>query len=248
MKKEKSRLYKQYVSSGQAGNTNIDEGRLVEVEKILDNHMPENRNSKIIDVGCGYGIYLKELKERGYKNVKGVDISSEQVKAARENGLEEVYEGEAVKFLKEEERESVDVILMIDIIEHMTMEETFSVLEEAHRILKKRGKCIIHVPNAQGLFGMRIRYGDLTHERAFSPKSLQQLLRSTGFTYIEIFEDKPIVHGVWSLVRRILWEIITLLPKLVLLIESPGAISFALSQNILLTSIKENGKYKGAEK
>ena len=86
---------------------------------------------------------------------------------------------------------------------------------------------------------MRIRYGDLTHERAFSPKSIQQLLRTTGFTNVSIFEDKPIVHGIPSLARRMLWEITILIPKLLLLVESPGTESLALSQNILVTAAKE---------
>lgn len=101
------------------------------------------------------------------------------------------------------------------------------------------GRLIVHVPNAQGIFGMRVRYGDLTHERAFSPKSIKQLLRTAGFSNIQVFEDKPIVHGFASLCRRLLWTALTLVPRLLLLTESPSAESLALSQNILVTAVKD---------
>lgn len=130
------------------------------------------------------------------------------------------------------------MVLLIDIIKHMQMEEIFSTMDEVCRVLRKGRKCIIHVPNAQGIFGMRIRYGDLIHERAFSPKSIQQLLRTTGFRDVDIFEDKPVVHGILSLLRRVLWKVTALIPKLQLLVESPGAESFALSQNLLVSAVK----------
>ncbi|MFB6216852.1 MAG: class I SAM-dependent methyltransferase, partial [Candidatus Aenigmatarchaeota archaeon] len=116
-------------------------------------------------------------------------------------------------------------------------EEIFRILEEVNRVLRGGGKCVIHVPNAQGIFGMRVRYGDLTHERAFTPKSIQQLLRTTGFTNVQVFEDKPVVHGLMSFFRRIVWELTTLIPRLTLLSESPGAESLALSQNMLVTAM-----------
>ncbi|WP_263785005.1 class I SAM-dependent methyltransferase [Salinibacter grassmerensis] len=241
MNNEKNRVYEKYVSSGQAGNVSIDGGRLVEVKKVIDEHVPKDKSCRVIDIGCGYGIYLKELKERGYEKIKGVDVSSEQVEAAKKNGLKNIQRKQALSFLEEEKDESVDVVLMIDIIEHMNKEKTFSVMDEVCRVLRKGGKCIIHVPNAQGIFGMRVRYGDLTHERAFSPKSIRQLLRTTGFTNVSVFEDKPVVHGIPSLGRRMLWEVMTPVLKLLLLVESPGAESLAMSQNLLVTAFK-NGE------
>lgn len=239
MSKVKERLFERYVSSGQAGCTKMKRGRRVEIKKVIDRHVKSDKKSKILDIGCGYGAYLEELKLSGYENVEGVDISSEQVEAARKKGLKDVHEGDALSFVRKKKDNSIDVVLLIDIIEHMEVEEMFSIMDEVCRVLRKGGECVIHVPNAQGIFGMRIRYGDLTHERAFSPKSIQQLLRTTGFTNVSIFEDKPIVHGIPSLARRMLWEITILIPKLLLLVESPGTESLALSQNILVTAAKE---------
>ena len=61
-------------------------------------------------------------------------------------------------------------------------------------------------PQCQGLFSMGIRYGDLTHELAFTESSLRQIFRTLGFAEVRCYEDRPIVHGVTSLTRRVLWE------------------------------------------
>jgi cyclopropane fatty-acyl-phospholipid synthase-like methyltransferase len=56
----------------------------------------------------------------------------------------------------------------MDVIEHLTRQELFDLLDSVYRVLAPGGVCLVHVPNAEGLYGMRIRYGDFTHELAFS--------------------------------------------------------------------------------
>jgi 2-polyprenyl-3-methyl-5-hydroxy-6-metoxy-1,4-benzoquinol methylase len=46
-------------------------------QNIIDN-LPKNKNAKILDMGCGFGMYLKHIKSLGYKNIKGVEIGNEQ--------------------------------------------------------------------------------------------------------------------------------------------------------------------------
>ena len=44
-----------------------------------------SKNSKIIDIGCGYGRICKELELNGYKNIVGIDSSSAQLNRASKN-------------------------------------------------------------------------------------------------------------------------------------------------------------------
>ena len=71
---------------------------------------------------------------------------------------------------------------------------------------------------------MKIRYGDFTHELAFTPKSASQVFRVAGFREVRCFEDKPRVHGLTSLARRIIWDVGTLPSRLLLAAETgrPG--------------------------
>jgi hypothetical protein len=84
---------------------------------------------------------------------------------------------------------------------------------------------------------MRVRYGDLTHEQAFTARSMSQAFAAVGFQSIAAFEDRPVVHGVRSLVRRALWDAGTL-PHRVLLAAETGTWGSILSQNLVVRAVR----------
>jgi len=125
----------------------------------------------------------------------------------------------------------------MDILEHLEKGELLALLDQVYASLRSDGIVIIHVPNAEGLFGMRIRYGDLTHENCFTPRSIEQALNACSFHHVVCFEDKPIIHGAKSLLRRIIWELLTAPPRLLLAAET-GSTRSILSQNMLVIAGK----------
>ncbi|WP_375448118.1 class I SAM-dependent methyltransferase [uncultured Fibrella sp.] len=240
----KQRLYDAYVSSGQ-GSLPANTAALPEmlfktnrpyVDSIIRPLLPTDKMAAIVDLGCGNGCFIYFFKKYGYLNLVGIDASAEQVKVANELGLQEVRQGHIHQFLTAH-KESKDVFLLMDVIEHLTVQETFDLLDLVHSQLKPGGKLIMHVPNAEGLFGMRIRYGDLTHEQCFTTTSVQQLLKTVGFNAIICKEEKPVVHGLISLLRRVIWELGTLNYRLLLLAET-GLTGSILSQNMLVVATK----------
>lgn len=238
----RERVYQNFLrtdsSSGQVFNANSAlRMRSPYIKRIVAVHLPEDRNIRIVDLGCGWGAFLYFLRETGYRNIAGVDFSAQRVTLAHDLGIREVSQGEIIEYLGRIGTDEVDVILLMDVLEHLGREELFATLDEVHRVLRGGGKCIAHVPNGEGLFGMRVRYGDLTHEQAFSPESVRQLFQTVGFASVEVFEDKPIVHGWRSAVRRIVWELATVIPRIQLIAET-GSRSFVLSQNLTVVSIK----------
>jgi hypothetical protein len=88
-------------------------------------------------------------------------------------------------------------------------------------------------------FGMRIRYGDLTHELAFTQSSLSQLLLSSGFSKVDCYEDQPIPHGVKSTIRWFLWKVIRSLLFSYIIVETGDIDRDAIfSQNFLAVAYK----------
>jgi SAM-dependent methyltransferase len=238
----KSRLYEGYVSSGQALRPAAQPERVFgirghHIRSVIAGYIPRDRSARIVDLACGAGAYLYYLRAAGYTNVSGVDVSPEQIDIARSLGIPGVRCRDLLAELGETDSGSVDAILMIDILEHLGHDELFEVLDEVCRVLKHGGACVAHVPNAEGLYGMCVRYSDLTHERAFAPKSANQLFRTIGFKDVECFEERPLVHGLKSLVRRILWTAGTLAPRLLLAAETGGR-GFILSQNMIVIAHK----------
>lgn len=235
----KSRLYESYVSSGQAGNATTDEAeklfrpRKAYLTHIIASHFPSDRNVRILDLGCGHGAFLYFLAQSGYRNVCGIDISPEQVELAHRLGITGARLGKLEEFLAEQGDSCVDVVLAMDVLEHLTKQELFGALEGIRRVLKPHGCCIAHVPNAEGLYGMRVRYGDMTHEQAFTPGSARQIFRTIGFSEVQCYEDKPAVHGLASLARRVIWDVGTWHDRLLLMAET-GSKAGVLSQNMII--------------
>lgn len=238
----KSRLYNAYVSSEQAAPALKENAevmfrpRKAFLTHVISHHLPANRDVRILDLGCGHGAFLYFLSQAGYRNVSGIDVSPEQVEVAHKLGIAEARLGHLEDLLCDESDGCIDAVLAMDVLEHLTRDELFYTLDHIHRVLKRNGICIAHVPNAEGLYGMRIRYGDLTHEQAFTPTSVRQVFRTIGFSKVSCYEDKPVVHGVKSLARRMIWDAGTLYHRALLSAET-GTTSAVLSQNMLIKAV-----------
>lgn len=162
------------------------------------------KSSRILDVGCGDGSLLAFLKERGYSDIEGVDCSAEQIARAAARGVQ-ARKGNLFDSL-EAEAGTCDVVVAIDVIEHLTKSELVRFGNAVHRALKPGGRFVIQTPNGEGLFAGHIVYGDLTHETIFNDSSLPQYLRAFGFENIRVLETGPIPHGMVSMCRLLVWR------------------------------------------
>lgn len=202
----RQRVYASYRTAQQTDGIDDRKARAPYLRALIRQHVPQDRSVVIVDLGCGQGTFLYFLALEGYTNACGVDTSSEQVAAAHALGVESVSEGDVLSFVRRASDQSYDVLVALDVVEHLTKPELLALADDARRILKDRGRWILHLPNAGGLFGGRVRYADWTHEQSFTPESVRQVLSVAGFARVECHEDQPIVHGVKSAVRYIVWK------------------------------------------
>jgi cyclopropane fatty-acyl-phospholipid synthase-like methyltransferase len=229
----RKRLFESYRSTmDEASETGRNGARFRSFLKTL----PERRDASIVDLGCGSGDLISFVKQRGYTNVIGVDVSREQVQLAHDRGRYEVRLADINEFLRDREGQ-FDRVFLIDTLEHVAKPDILGLLDALHSALGSDGVAVIQVPNGEGLFGMRVRYGDFTHETCFTPRSIRQVLLATGFRQVQTFEIRPVVHGVRSLLRRVAWEAFTLFPRLLMIVET-GTTHFVLSQNLLAVAKK----------
>src|SRR3989344_2700103 len=103
------------------------------------------KNSKIIDMGCGTGELTEEIYRLGYRNVSGYDISGNCIALAKSRFKGINFEA------KDIERtglapNSVDVLFYCGILHHFPVQK--NAIREARRILKKGGRIFIFEPNA----------------------------------------------------------------------------------------------------
>jgi 2-polyprenyl-3-methyl-5-hydroxy-6-metoxy-1,4-benzoquinol methylase len=236
----RDRLYEKYRSYQSAGNPDDErKQRAPYIRRLIRKHFPDDTDARILDLGCGSGTLLYFLREAGYENLSGVDTSPEQIEQARQLGIANVSRADVFTFLQTAADGSYDTVAAFDIIEHLTKPELLHFADEVYRILASGGVWIIHVPNAEGCFGSRVRYADLTHEQAFTPASVEQLARAAGFRSSECFEDAPIAHGLKSMVRLLIWKTGRALLRLFLMAETGDTGRNAIfSQNLLALARK----------
>lgn len=118
---------------------------------------------RVLDIGCGRGEIVLQCARLGAKTW-GLDYATEALNLAHEVITSDENRKDAnfmaIQKSKSDQlpfvEESMDVIFMLDIIEHLTPIELKNTLDEAYRILHPSGRLIIHtMPN---LWYYRIGY------------------------------------------------------------------------------------------
>jgi len=239
----RGRLYGRYVScwSEAAAPSTLDglQPRAAYLRKLIRDHFPPDRNASILDLGCGHGALIHFAREAGYRNVEGMDRSREQVAAAKRLGIDGVREGDLRESLAGMPDASRDVVIAFDVIEHFRKDELLSFVDEVRRVLRPGGRWIIHSVNGESPFFARIRYGDFTHELAFTRESISQLLLSSDFARVECYEEAPVPHGFKSSLRWILWKGIRGGLRFWLAVETGDSGRYAIfTQNLLAVARK----------
>ncbi len=194
--------------------------RTAQLTALIRTHFPADLQARILDLGCGAGVLLERAKELGYRDVRGVDRSPEQVAEARSAGLTEVVEGDALAHLTHLPAESLDCLVAFDVLEHVSKPELHAWMMAIHRALADEGRLILHLPNGASPLGGRVVHGDLTHETVFTGRSIAQLLAAYGFQKISCHEDRPVGAKARVRLRRLGWQLIRFLLRLAIAVET----------------------------
>jgi 2-polyprenyl-3-methyl-5-hydroxy-6-metoxy-1,4-benzoquinol methylase len=155
-----------------------------------------NQKTRLLDIGCATGNFLRRYREKLGCEVYGVEIDKAAANYARNHSGICVHNGD---FLTNNFRSSFfDCITMWWFLEH-THSPT-SVLKEAKRILTRDGIVVIGIPNGQSIGRYLFRekwyaYDTPRHLYIFSPRTIQQLLQKTGFKVVGVKYD----YSTWDL-------------------------------------------------
>ena len=144
--------------------------------------VPFSPEASVLDVGCGNGERLAELRRRGHTRLYGVELSARAARLARSASGAEVYEGtlECVHL----PAKSFDLVIMNQVLEHVASPS--ATLLEIRRILRPGGLLYLTVPNygsvESRLFGESWVALSLPHHlHHFTRDTLLRLLLQTGF-------------------------------------------------------------------
>ena len=99
------------------------------------------KNTKVLDVGCGDGTLMEFLKNNKEINIRGIEISKNKVQKCISKGLT-VIEGDAEKDLKQFPDHSFDYVILSQTLQAFLNPE--KVISELLRVGKK---AIVTIPN-----------------------------------------------------------------------------------------------------
>jgi len=99
------------------------------------------KTAAILDLGCGSGYFLDEMQKRGYTNVAGVTMGTDDIELCTARG-HKVRKGD-INFLPDPD-ESIDMLFCRHSLEHSPF--PYITLLEYNRVLKQLGTLYIEVP------------------------------------------------------------------------------------------------------
>ena len=172
-------------------------------ERVLVSLGKPLQEVRFLDVGCGDGKYFRHLVREGLdpRHIHGVEVSRTRVQRCHDLGWTNVaYVEDGVNLPHADA--SMDVVQLMEIIEHVAAPMTRPLLREVRRVLAPHGHLLISTPNYPikrfydicdaFLHGKwkRLR-DDPTHISYYNHRSLTALLRD----YFSMIEEHPIKNG-----------------------------------------------------
>jgi 2-polyprenyl-3-methyl-5-hydroxy-6-metoxy-1,4-benzoquinol methylase len=236
----KDELFKSYVTTHTGKRKGVIDLKKLHYSSIafrqhFKKFLPEKKTAKVADLGCGTGALVWWLHQEGFYNATGIDVSIEQVDQARSMGIDNISLENVFEFIDKET--NFDLLFARDLIEHFENQTLYDFLIKCNSALSTQGKLVLQIPNAESPYFGRIRYGDFTHELAFTSSSITQLLAATGFTKINVYPWRPVIVGLKSFLRYILWRLMEALLKLPVFVES-GKSNTIVTMNIIVEASK----------
>ncbi|MBV7272808.1 class I SAM-dependent methyltransferase [Clostridiaceae bacterium UIB06] len=187
-----------YESDTTITGSGVTEGDNVRFDNI-SKHIEEvlnNKDASILDLGCANGGLLFSLRNRGYKNVVGLDPSKVCVSNVMNKGIKALQGNILSSELYELSKEygGFDCIVLSNVLEHIY--DLSNAIKKVIECLKDDGILCIEVPNVLKYFEyftLPFQYFNIEHINHFDNISLNNLLLINGYSCISLKENEDII-------------------------------------------------------
>lgn len=139
------------------------------------------QKGKMLDVGCGLGLFLSKFKDLGWE-VKGTDLINQIAKFAKKTFSIDVKTGDFLDM--NFPKNYFDVVVLSSVLEHVyTPNRT---LKKTNSVLKKGGLFVMVIPNINSLGHMIFKRNwsflePGRHLYHYSPVTITKILNKHGF-------------------------------------------------------------------
>ena len=170
---------------------------IYELHRFVMNEIPKLTDKRVLDVGCGHGIwgFLMQSERSGSESyVVGMDLFKPYLKHCKKY---RVYDDLVLCHVSKFpfRKRSFDLVLACDLIEHLSKHKGYYFLEE----IEKTGiKIILSTPNGfKKQKATDLPYTE-AHKSAWRPSDFINRgykVHGLGFKFIKIYESNPYLWG-----------------------------------------------------
>ena len=142
--------------------------------RALEKMLSGVKVNRVLDVGAGSGVFARRLIEAGIcEHATCVDPAYDYERA-------EEHDGHMLTFVKTVTNESQELILMMDVLEHVA--DDVGLLKHYSRLISPGGHVLISVPAFQFLWSGHDEY--LEHHRRYTRASIEKVVAEAGLEII----------------------------------------------------------------
>ncbi|HDK81267.1 MAG TPA: methyltransferase domain-containing protein [Nitrospirae bacterium] len=157
-------------------------------KRMLIKNTLRDFNGKLLDIGAGDRFVGEICSDKG-RTIEYKSMDADRTRSHEYYALEEISE----KF---------NGIMLLDVIEHLSLEEGFKFLKRISELLEPGGKIFLTVPNN---FHPTAFFVDCTHITSYRCHDLGALLSLLGFEDVQIFRvsaKRKIKHRIFAVLLR----------------------------------------------
>lgn len=180
-----------------ARSRNLSRNRLLWARhaELVDHYLATfgkvDNDSRVLDIGPANGFFMVLLRELGFEDITGLEISPTFVEVLRRKGLNAVQGNVLTSEGFEALTPPYEIITFMEVLEHV--ESPLDALQNVRRLIADKGFLFLTVPmcdcifdRARRAFSAKTRRDqvlgiDETHLHAFDTKSIRDLLTQSGF-------------------------------------------------------------------
>jgi SAM-dependent methyltransferase len=162
-----------------------------------------NKNSTLLEVGCGTGQFLKFLVKKGHN-----PYASEFIKSSKHLVAKIIDKDRFFFQVKNSDlpfKNYFDFIYLWGVFEHLRF--PLNELKIFNKLLKKGGKIFFLIPNLQSrafeLLGMATpTITPKNHLNFFTDKSFNYICKKTGFKVLKKYQELPIIDLMYDYINN----------------------------------------------
>jgi 2-polyprenyl-3-methyl-5-hydroxy-6-metoxy-1,4-benzoquinol methylase len=207
-------------------------------EEVRSSGFEGIRGLNVCEIGFGNGAFASWAREGGANY-----IGTEAIPTLVVNGLAAglaVFDA-SVPLATIVECDSQDLVVALDVFEHLDQGQLTGLLKSVNAILRPGGRVLARVPSGDSPFSRAMQHGDLTHRLVLGSSAIRQLVDKAGLDVVCVREPAMPLRGLGLRAflrrlavvtgRRVIYPIVTnvlmgggrpiLTPDLVFVLEKP---------------------------